>query len=168
MKTLKKGLLVFLLPLFAFTGIHKFYLSVTKVHYSEKDQALQITTRIFVDDLDKVLKERYDIVPKLGAEDEPKLTETYLEKYLRTKFLVFVDGKQQEYTYVGRQYDTDVVICYLEVPKLDLDKIKTLTVQNEVLTDLFEEQQNVLHFKIRDYKESFVLMRDNNKGMLKL
>jgi hypothetical protein len=168
MKILTKGLIVFLLPLFAFTVAHKFYLSVTNVQYSEKDRALQITTRIFVDDLDRVLKERYGIEPKLGTKDEPKLTEAYLEKYLRTKFVVLVDGRQQGYTYVGREYNNDVVICYLEVPKLDLDKIKTITVQNEVLTDLFEEQQNVLHFKIRDYKKSFVLMRDNNKGMLKL
>jgi len=34
--------------------------------------------------------------------------------------------------------------------------------------DLFEEQKNILHFKIKDQKKSFVLIRENNKGMLNL
>jgi hypothetical protein len=37
-----------------------------------------------------------------------------------------------------------------------------------VLTDIYEEQQNVLHFKMNGKKKSFVLMKDSDKGMLKL
>ena len=37
MNAFKRSLLVLLLPLFAFTAVHKFYLSVTNVEYSEKD-----------------------------------------------------------------------------------------------------------------------------------
>ena len=69
-KTLFKGLLIVLLPLFAFTTAHKFYLSVTSIKYSEKDDALQITSRIFIDDFEKLLKERYDIEGKLATKDE--------------------------------------------------------------------------------------------------
>ena len=61
MHYLKKSFLILLLPLFAFTAAHKFYVSVTNVTYSEKNEALQITSRVFIDDLEEVLKERYDI-----------------------------------------------------------------------------------------------------------
>ena len=58
---MRKTLLFLLLPLFAFTVAHKFYISVTNVGYSDKDKSLQITSRIFIDDMEKALMERYDI-----------------------------------------------------------------------------------------------------------
>ena len=168
MKGLKKGLLLLLLPLLAFSTVHKFYLSVTNVQYSEKDEALQITSRIFIDDFEDILEERYGVYPNLATPLESETADTYIEKYLRSKLLIRIDGKQVDYKFLGKKYDNDVMVCYLEVPKIKLSKIKTIELQNEVLTDLFEEQQNVLHFKMNGKKKSFVLMKDSNKGMLKL
>ncbi len=168
MKQLKKGLLILLLPLLAFTTVHKFYVSVTNVSYSEKDDALQITTRIFIDDLESVLKERYDVEGKLATEAESRLADEYLEKYLRKKFQVEIDGENKRYELIGRKYDNDVCIFYLELVKIQLSSVKSIQVQNEVLTDLFDEQQNVVHFKINGKKKSFVLLKSDTKGMLKL
>ena len=59
-------------------------------------------------------------------------------------------------------------MVYLEIPKVGFSKIKTIAATNEVLTDMFEDQQNVVHFKLAGKKKSFVLTRSNNKGMLNL
>lgn len=168
MKRLKKGLLILLLPLVAFTGVHKFYLSVTNITYSSKDDALQITTRIFIDDMERLLDERYDLKAQLGTEVESKLTDEYLEKYFRTKLLFEIDGTQATYKFLGKKYDTDIMICYFEIPKIGMDNIKSIQIQNEILTDLFDEQQNVVHFKIKGKKKSFVLLKSDTKGMLNL
>ena len=168
MKHLKKGFLVLLLPLFAFTVVHKFYVSVTNVGYSEKDDALQITSRIFIDDLEAVLLERYDVTAKLATDDESKLAEKYLEKYLRLKFEVAVNEENVSYNLIGRKYDNDVCIFYIEVPQVNLPSVKSIQIKNEILTDLYDEQQNVLHFKIKDQKKSFVLVKSDTKGMLNL
>ncbi|MBD0779855.1 hypothetical protein HPE56_18815 [Maribacter sp. ANRC-HE7] len=168
MKFLKKSLVVLLLPLLAFTVAHKFYLSVTNVTYSEKDQAIQITSRIFIDDFDDVLQERYGIESQLATPWESELADAYIEKYLRSKFLVYLNGEQQEYDYLGKEYDNDIMICYIEIPKVAADSMESITIQSELLTDLFEEQQNVVHLKILNQKKSFVLIRENNKGMLKM
>ena len=79
-----------------------------------------------------------------------------------------LDGKVVPYNFLGKKYDTDVAICYLEIPNVKLSEVKTMSVQNEVLTDLFDEQQNVVHVKWNGNKKSFVLIRENNKGMLNL
>lgn len=167
MSTLKKGLLILLLPLCAFTA-HKFYVSVTHVNYSEKDRALQITSRVFIDDFEAVLEERYDVTAKLATETESEMADGYIEKYVREKFVVRINGKERPFTFLGKEYDADVMICYFEIPDVDLSKLKSLEVQSELLTDLFEEQQNVIHLKIKGKKKSFVLVRENNKGMLNL
>lgn len=169
MKTAKKMLLPLAMVIFlSFTSAHKFYVSVTNMVYSEKDEAFQITSRIFIDDMDALLKERYGIVAKLATPNESKVAQEYIEKYFRTKFAVAIDGKLVDYKFLGKQYDKDVVICYLEIPKVKLSEIKSLSVQNEILTDMFEEQQNVVHIKWKGHKKSFVLIKENNKGMLNL
>ena len=152
----------------SFSSAHKFYVSVTNIVYSEEDSAFQITSRVFIDDLDKLLEERYGIEAKLATPEESKIAEEYIEKYFRSKFVVELDGKVVPYNFLGKKYDTDVAICYLEIPNVKLSEVKTMSVQNEVLTDLFDEQQNVVHVKWNGNKKSFVLIRENNKGMLNL
>lgn len=164
---LKNIFLVFLVPLFAFT-MHKFYVSVTNISYSEKDDALQITTRIFIDDLDAVLLERYEIEAKLATNEESELADEYLEKYLRKKLQLQLNDENISYDYIGKKYDNDVCVFYLEATNVNYSSLESIEIQNEVLTDLFDEQQNVVHFKIKENKKSFVLLKSDTKGMLKL
>lgn len=168
MKYLKKAFIILLLPLFAFTTAHKFYVSVTNVGYSDKDDALQITSRLFIDDLDQLLKERYEIDARLSTDEESELADQYLEKYLRAKFKVEINEESRSYVLVGRKYDNDVCIFYLEIESFNLPSVKSIQIQNELLTDIYDEQQNVVHFKINEMKKSFVLIKSDTKGMLNL
>ena len=157
-----------LLPLLAFTVAHKFYLSVTTVDYSEKDRALQISSRVFIDDMDKLLQERYGLKANLATKDEASKANDFIEKYFRAKLAISVNGKEVPYDFLGKKYDNDLMICFLEIPGVDLNKLSSVAVQNEVLMDYFEEQKNVVHIRIKGEKKSFVLIRENNKGMLNL
>jgi hypothetical protein len=168
MQTIKKTLVVLLLPLLAFAVAHKFYLSVTSVEYSDRYRAIQLTTRIFIDDFDKVLLERYGIKGNLATKEESAMADTYIEKYLKEKFIVEINGKQVDYDFLGKVYDNDIMICYVEVPEISLESTSSISLRNEVLMDIFEEQKNVVHFRLGNQKKSFVLIRENNKGMLKL
>lgn len=168
MKFIRTSLLILLLPLFAFVGAHKFYISVTNVDYSEKDQSVQIISRFFIDDMNAVIKERYGVPSKLGTDRESAIDREYLEKYIRAKFLVEINGETVKYKFIGKKYDTDMVICYLEVPDVSLSNLKQIGIQNEILTDIYDDQQNVVHFKINGKKKSHVLVKSDAKGMLNL
>ncbi len=168
MRILKKSFLILVLPLVAFAAAHKFYISVTNITYSEKVKALQITTRIFIDDFDKLLEERYGITAQLATEQESDRASDYIEKYVRAKFTVRINGKDAQFRFLGKKYDNDLLICYLEVPKVVFSDIKSIEIQNELLMDIFEEQQNIVHFKLNDQRKSFILVRENNKGVLNL
>lgn len=166
MKPLKIIALLLILPLFSFVMVHKHYVSVTNITYSEKDRAIQITSRIFIDDLEKVLQERYDLKAELATVNESKEADTFVEKYFRSKFVVEVDGKKTSYNFIGKKYDTDMMICYVEIPEVDLSSIKSIQIENEILTDLFDEQQNMVHFEMNGKKKSFILSKSDTKGML--
>ena len=168
MKRIPFYLFILLLPLLAFSAAHKFYVSVTNVNYSEKEDSIQITTRIFIDDLEAVLLERYGVTTSLATPREAPSAEVYIEKYLKTKLVIRLNQQTRAYDFLGKRYDNDVIICYLEIPNVDLADFNSIEVQNEVLTDLFEEQQNLVHLKIKGKKKSFVLFKESNKGMLNL
>ncbi|MBT8211375.1 MAG: hypothetical protein KJP14_12685 [Eudoraea sp.] len=168
MKRIHIYLIILVLPLLAFSVSHKFYVSVTHVNYVEKDDAIQITTRIFIDDLEAVLLERYGVKTSLATPEEGSTANAYIEKYLKTKLLIRLNQEIRAYDFLGKRYDNDVIICYLEIPQVNLPDLNNIEVQNEILTDLFEEQQNLVHLKIKGKKKSFVLFKESNKGMLNL
>lgn len=165
---MKKYFFFLVLPLLAFATAHKFYVSVTNINYSEKDDAFQVTTRIFIDDLEEVLKERYGIMANLATDKETAIANEYIEKYLRTKFLMYLDEKQVNYDVLGKKYDNDVVIIYIELSNVGMSTLKKMEIENELLTDLYDEQKNVVHVKWKGNKRSFVLIKSDAKGMLNL
>ena len=161
-------LAVALLALMSFVTFHKFYVSVTHVNYSEKDTDFQITSRIFIDDLEAVLLERYGITSNLNTAKETKLTEEYIGRYVNTEFVIEINGKKAAYKLLGKRNENEVVLCFLKRPNVELSDTKAMSVQNEIRTDLFDEKLNIVHFKWKGKKKSFVLIKQNNKGMLNL
>ena len=168
MGRLKIICLFLLLPLLAFSVAHKFYVSVTNIEYFEKEDALQITSRIFIEDFESLLEERYEITAQLGTPNELNDVDVYIAKYLKSKFLVRLNGALVPFEFLGKKFDNDMIICYLEIPQIGLNTIRSIEIQNELLMDLFEEQKNIIHFRIQGTKKSFVLIRESNKGMLNL
>ncbi|GGG41414.1 hypothetical protein GCM10010976_11290 [Bizionia arctica] len=148
----------------AFTTIHKYYVSVTQIDYIKEKQSVQITTRIFLDDLEDVLQLRYDKNLILDPQSEAGDINFNLEKYLKTKLVIRINGEEKSLKYIGKEYDNDIVICYLEIE--DVTEIKTFRIQNTVLFDLHEEQQNIVRTKINSKNKSFILTKSNDKGLL--
>jgi hypothetical protein len=156
------------LSLMAFSDYHKFYVSVTNVEYAEKEESLQIISRIFIDDLENALKTRYEVETSLATPQEAENADAYITRYFNAKFSVWINGEIREFTFLGKRYDKDLVVCYMEVEGLSKAEIQSVGIQNEILMDIFEEQKNLVHLNILGNKKSFVLIRENNKGMLNL
>lgn len=167
-KKFSPWLLLLLPTLLAFTAAHKFYVSVTNIDYSEKDQSLQIISRIFIDDMEAVLEARYGIDPALATEAESPQADAYIERYLRSKFSVSVNGNRHEYLFLGKRFDKDLLVCYIEVEGVPQATLKSVEIDIALLTDLFEDQRNLVHFNVLGTKKSFVLTSGGTKGMLNL
>jgi hypothetical protein len=64
LSTKKVFLLLFIIPLFAFTT-HKYYLSLTQIEYKKESQSLQVIINVFMDDIEIALNKFYNIDLKL-------------------------------------------------------------------------------------------------------
>ena len=162
---MKKIIILFIItPLLLAASTHKYYLSVTDVEYSKEAEAVQIITRLFYDDLEEVLKERYDDAIVVDATYDQETLDTYIEKYLAKKLLVTINGEKKTQTFLGKEFEDDYVVCYIEIS--NVKNISTLEIDNTILTDVFPEQKNMVHTSIQDHKKSFLLTRENPKGLL--
>ncbi len=160
----KKSLLLLLIPLMSFTAAHKFYLSVTDIEHSEKNKSLQIITKVFIDDMEDALNERYDITANLSSKNESKAADLYLEKYLKKKIQLTINGEERSFVFLGKEFEEDLMLCYLEVEQVE--KLESIEVVNSVLCDMFDEQQNILHIKANGKSKSYMLVKENDKALL--
>ena len=164
MKLIKIPVLLLLILMLTSSTAHKFYVSITMIEFVEEKESLQIISKIFTDDIEDVLQERYDKNLHLDSDKETKKAEIFLKEYLRKKIHFNVNGKPVSYTYIGREYDIDITKVYLEIT--GISKVESLEVSNEVLMEMFGEQQNIVHFKNGDSRRSLVLEKEYPKGML--
>lgn len=152
--------LLLLLPMLAFQT-HKYYLSLTKVAYITESKSVQITARIFIDDLETALDKKYNKSFELATKEEFKDTDTFIDKYMSSLLKITINNKVIPFTYLGKKYETDVIYIFAEIE--NIDNIKSIEIQNRILLDEFSEQQNIIKLNINDKKKSFILTNDSDK-----
>jgi len=157
-------LLIIILPLISFTAIHKYYVSVTEIEYVAEQKSVQIISRIFVDDFESLLRNRYDERLTLAIENEDDLVDYYTEKYLKEKLIITINSQILEFNFIGKEYEEDIMLSYLEI--VGVDNISSIEVTNRILFELFQDQKNIVRFKINSKNKSILLIKENDKGLL--
>lgn len=143
---------------------HEYYVSVTKVEYAQKQKAVQITSQIFIDDFEKLLRERYDENITLATKDEPEKVNDYINRYFLDKLKVSINGKNTYFKYLGKEYKDDIAYCYFEIE--NITEVKSIKVTNRILFDVFEEQQNIVRLKLNNKNKSYLLIPSKDECML--
>lgn len=165
MNKLNHILILLLIPvLLSLSKRHEYYVSVTSVEFVEQEQAIQIISQIFIDDFEQALRMRYDESLVLAGDNEPKSVDALMERYLKAKLKLWVNGEEVQFQFLGKEYKEDIAYCYLEI--VDVSTIDAITMSNKILLDVFDTQQNIARFKIRDKNKSFLMVRDNTECML--
>lgn len=154
----------FFVTLSSFT-VHKFYMGIYQVNYAPEKKMLQITARIFVDDLDKALEKKYNKKMHLATDSESSAEVALLKKYLAEKFSIKINGKPRQMNLLSKELEGDVLVCYLSINAVS--KINSLETYNSILVEWNSEQQNITHFTVLGEKQSFLFTESISKQMLK-
>ncbi len=143
----------------AVLSLHPMHVSVTEIDYDEKDKALEITMRVFIDDLETTMRKNIN-QPELDILNPKGITvDQMMKDYLAKHFKVTLDNKAQVTTYLGHEREGDAFIFYIEVAKVK--KWKTIQVQNDIITEMFEDQSNLVHVTVRGEVHSIRLTKNN-------
>jgi hypothetical protein len=145
--------------------LHPIHLSVSEINYSEKDKALQITSRIFIDDLETSIRKKLnqpelDILHPNGGQTTDQLVSVYINDHFKVK----LDNKPQKLRYLGHEIEDAAIICYIEIEKVK--KFKTIEVLNNIIHETHEDQSNLVHVTYKGAVKSLRLLRDKPADIL--
>ena len=140
--------------LFLFLLLHPYHVSVTEVRFDEEVQSVQITERIFIDDLEEALRKANND-GKFVLMDDSLISHQYLKTYFEQNFVTTVNGKTISYDYLGAEVEDDVIWCYIEIT--GVESLQSIKLTNSIMTEVFDDQKNLVHFKIGGEKKSFIL-----------
>lgn len=157
-KMKKVALVVLLLTVFnglTSFGIHKFYVSIYQINHNVPKKRLEVTTRIFIDDLNKVLSKHYDKKTNICEPLESVKDIEFLKLYLSEKIIIKINGKAKPLVFKYKELETNVVVCYFVCN--DVSKIKSFEIENSAMLSLNAEQQNIVHTKINNQKKTLLL-----------
>jgi hypothetical protein len=138
--------------------------STTKVEYVKERKSIQIISKIFVEDLEQVLQERYSSRVQLDPKKETDLDQSYLLNYISQKLKFKINEKEAQLIYIGKEYDIDILNIYFEIE--DVDSLESIRIENKILIDLFPEQQNIIHFSNEKNKRNLILDKNHPTGLL--
>ena len=139
---------------------HPIHISVTEINYSEKSKSLQITSRIFIDELELGVRAQRR-APELDILDPPPglTTEQLIKDYYSLHFKVKIDGKPVKLNYLGHEKEDISLISYIEIE--NVKKIKTVEVLNSLITEIHDDQSNLVHITYKSPVKSARLTREN-------
>src|SRR5690554_6005528 len=114
-----KRLILLFTFLTAFTvtsfSAHKFYVGMFIIKHAPEKEMLQITMRLFLDDINNALTEKSGRTFYLGEKDESTQDVEGLNKYLKENFVLTVDGKVKQLEYMSHEIENNVLVCYLRI-----------------------------------------------------
>ncbi|MGW8123338.1 DUF6702 family protein [Roseivirga echinicomitans] len=139
-----------------FLSLHPFHVSVCDIEHNTEAKALQISQRIFMDDLATALQtfHKMDYIDTYKPKDLTKL-DSLINEYLQTKIFITIDGNKAKLDYIGSELEGDARWCYIEVK--NISTISELDISNVVLFESFPQQENIVHIKANNKLKSYKL-----------
>jgi len=138
---------------------HKYYVSTSLFNFTE-DNSLQVTLRIFKDDLSNAISKNYLSESSDDLDLIDKFYFNKLEDYFNLNLNVLIENKKIKLNLLGLETKNDMYVCFLEIE--NLESFTTLSLENKILFEIFKDQQNIIHVKKNSKKRSFISRINNS------
>jgi len=144
---------------------HPIHVSVTEIEFDEKEKALEIMMRVFIDDLELSLQNSLrqsdlDLLnPKGGL-----TTDQLVSGYLKDHFKIMLDNKIQKTNYLGHERESEAFIFYIEIRPVR--KWKTIHIENDIIMATHDDQSNLVHVYVEDKVKSLRLTKNTPSDQL--
>lgn len=155
--------ILLIIPLLAFS-MHKYYVSLCEIEYIEEKKSVQIILGLFIDDLELTLNKIHNTQLNLATEEEFEKVDSLYISYLQKHLQLKINNSNKQFTFIGKEYNSDIVHFYLEVN--NIAALNLFEVKNTCLFKDFEDQKNIVKLKIDTYHKTFYLDTKKPKGLL--
>ncbi len=136
---------------------HAFHTSIAQVNYDAKSKVLEVSLRVFTDDLETALSKENNRKVKL---DDTSQHDRLIENYLKKQFgFINQQGERKGMNFIGKEFEVDATWLYLEIPCPESPN--GLTLQDALLTEVFDDQVNMVNLTYLSTKKTYLFKADN-------
>lgn len=134
---------------------------MTEIQYVPKDKTVEVSVRIFTDDLENTIKNLHKDVPLdiLHPKDQ-KQVNTWIDQYIKSRLQVKVNDVVRPMQFIGYEQQEESIWIYFEIKNVQTPK--QVHVFNTLLYDYKKEQINMIRFKNGDKEKSSKLQFPDN------
>src|SRR5215216_6313323 len=122
---------------------HPFYISVTEINHNSKDKTLEISCKLFAEDLEQIIEKDYKTQLDISTARDKAAFDKYIPDYISKHFTVAVDGKPARLSYIGFEKEKESAYCYFQVD--NIASVKKFDLSNSLLYDFNENEINIMH-----------------------
>lgn len=144
-----------------FWFLHPFHLSICEIEYDVDNKTLQITSRLFQDDLEISLSQLRSVNNYFSEVDDSVIKED-LTEFFKQHLQISIDDSFRPIQFVGFEIEDNVVWCYLEISKVK--SIREISIKYSPLIDTFDNQINLAHIRYLGKVKSLKFQRNQLTG----
>ena len=150
-----------------FFAYHPLYFSVTNMDVDAKNGSITLSLKIFTDDLETILHNKYNVDGWIGTPKEHRDCRRLLLEYLDERFSITVNNNERI------KLVTDSIIInddsmWFYMKGIARKNINRIEVDNRVLTDFFSNQNNIVIVNTGEHETGRKLNRKTYKFELSL
>lgn len=131
---------------------HPFYIAVTEINLNTSDKTLEVSCKMFADDLEQILEKNNHAQLDISSDKDKASLDKYITAYVKSHLGISIDGKAGNLSYIGFEKDKESAYCYLQV--LHVSSLKKLDVFDSLLQDFTTDQINIIHVTVNGKRQS--------------
>lgn len=141
-------------PLSTRGELHAFHTSLTEIQYNAKEKSLEISIRMFTDDLETALT-KFNNGQKVMVGGKNDNSDAVLSKYIQQHFAIISPQKQKKpLNFIGKELEGDATWIYVEIP--NSQDFKGYFLYNSLMQEMFDDQTNLVNFTYLGNKKTFL------------
>jgi len=146
------------------SDFHPVHVSYTNVEYIQDNKEFQILFKIFADDFDRIIQNKYNVFLNLENSEKLEGYDKTITKYILEHFKIIINNK--DYTKSRLKFlhlelrEKAVWLYYIYKFKGKSNKFE---LKNSLMTDLYHDQTNLLIFNYYGFQKA--IRFTNNKTM---
>ena len=132
--------------------VHPFFVSMTDINFNDNTKELEVSVRIFTDDLENTLRKYHTGKIDILHPTDKDAMNAYINEYIQQHLQLKVNDKTVVLSFVGYEEQSESIWTYFEIK--NIDKVSKINITNNLLHDYNNNQINMMHVKVKDKEQS--------------
>jgi hypothetical protein len=145
---------------------HPVHVTMTSIDYVPKSGLYKVFVRMNFDDFLKDCKLNSDVSQNKFFSENNRSALNVMSKYLNEKLVIEINNEQLSGKLISMSRVDNDINVYLEYKSGK--KPESIKVKNSIMTDLYNDQTNMVIVKINDFEEGLKLTSEIPEQVLKL